>query len=207
MHKSKKLTLPDEHVLELKDRGDGTYWTVLDGKMTGWGTWLSEAQKEVLQDLETEMILGSTIEFSPRHVDPLSANALAMIASHEEGNWDSRDGKPHKIWNVKPNDNSLKSKTMSNQNQGAKCSAEVPRTSQLETIQSLAQELVDQQANLKDRLESLADRLLGGQPQDPQGLEDRCDNGKLDQIESALRLALRYGSDGHHQTGRLSDQM
>jgi len=207
--RSEKLAFPDGRVLEHRDRGDGTYWIVLDGKMSGWGTWLTEAEKDVLQELENKMILGSAIEFRPRYVDPQPLDFDGMrkraFIDDEAGQWDSRDGKPHKLWNVKPDNNSLKSKTMG-QDKVAMCTAK-PDMPQLETIAALANELVDQQANLKDRLESLVDKLLGGQPQDPKGLDDRVDNGKFDQIESALRVALRYGSDGHHATGRLTDQM
>lgn len=83
--RSRKLTYQDGRVLELRDRGDGTYYQVMDGKITGWGTWLTEAEKAVLQDLEDKMILGS-----------------AMVGLDEEGNWKSAE-KINKHWKLKSN--------------------------------------------------------------------------------------------------------
>ena len=160
-----------------------------------------------MRDLENKMILGSAIEFKPtqeKSYDGPAAFSRALLHD-EEGQWDFGDGKPHKLWNIKSNNNSLKSNQMNNQHKEIK--ADLQSMPQLETISVLAHELVDQQANLKDRLDALADRLLGEEVKDKTAQEDRIDNGKFDQIESALRLALKYGSDGDHAIGRLTDQM
>jgi len=84
------------------DHDPTKFWMIVDGRKTGWGTYHTEREQEILDAMDRYVLTGEKpeeLKFEAKsHYD---GKKVDWIGLDEEGNWESAD-RIKKHWNVKP---------------------------------------------------------------------------------------------------------